>query len=100
MVASRLTDGRVGRHHDHRLYAQCPRGISHTLPVIAAGIGDDAAAMFFRREGSDLVIGAAQFERADRLKIFRLEVKLAVVFAAISLVDVRRDQFRPDGDAV
>jgi hypothetical protein len=68
--------------------------------VIPAGVGDHAAAVLFRGEGGDLVIGAAQFERPDRLKIFRLEIKLAAIFSPVSLVNMRRDQFCPDGDAV
>src|SRR5689334_18278354 len=34
---------------------------------------DDAAGAFFRRERGDLVIGAADLERADALEILRLE---------------------------
>jgi hypothetical protein len=44
------------------------------LPVIAAGIGDDAALAIRFRKGSDLVVGAAQFESADGLQILELQV--------------------------
>jgi hypothetical protein len=80
--------------------------------VIAAGIGDHAAAPVGARKRRDLVEGAAQFKRSDGLKIFRLEVKLAVVFRLaggltgrsvglpLGLVDVRRNQFGSSGNAL
>jgi hypothetical protein len=68
--------------------------------VIATGIGDDAAATVLLGKRRDLVVGAAQLERADGLAILRLEVKLTAVFDSIRLVDVRPDQFCPQGDAV
>jgi hypothetical protein len=68
--------------------------------VIAAGVGDDPAAAFFLGKGSDFVVAAPQLERTDGLKVFRLEVKLAVVFDAVRLVDLRGDQFRPRSNAV
>jgi hypothetical protein len=43
--------------------------------MIAAGVGDDAAFPFFFAERGDLVVGAAEFERADGLQIFRLQAK-------------------------
>jgi hypothetical protein len=47
--------------------------------VIAAGIGDHAAAAVVFAERSDFVIRAAQFESADRLQVFELEKELALV---------------------
>ena len=67
--------------------------------MIAAGIGDDAAAALFFGKGRDLVVCAAQLERADGLQIFRLEVKLAAVVAAVGSVDMRRDQLGAHGNA-
>jgi hypothetical protein len=67
--------------------------------VIAAGVGDDSSAALFGGEGSDLVVAAPQLERADGLKVFRFEVKLAVVFDAFGVMDMRRDQFCTRGDA-
>ena len=63
--------------------------------MIATGVGDDAAAPVFFGKGSYLVVSATQLERADRLKVFRLEVKLAAVFDAARLVEMRRDQLCP-----
>jgi hypothetical protein len=45
--------------------------------MIAARIGDDSAAAFFICQRSDLVVGAAQFEGADGLKVFELKAELA-----------------------
>jgi hypothetical protein len=45
--------------------------------VIAAGVGDYAAGAFFVGQRRDLVVGAAEFEGADGLKVFRLEIKPA-----------------------
>src|SRR5262245_5239189 len=41
--------------------------------MIAAGMGHNAQLSLFRCERSDLVVGAAQLERADGLQIFRLD---------------------------
>jgi hypothetical protein len=45
------------------------------LRVVAAGVSDDAAGAFFVGERGDLVVRAAQFEGADGLKIFRLQIE-------------------------
>ena len=37
----------IARHHDDGLHPKRPRRIGHALPVIAAGIGNDAAAAVF-----------------------------------------------------
>jgi hypothetical protein len=68
--------------------------------VIAAGIGDYAALEGFLGEGCDLVVGATQLERPDRLQILRLEIKLASVVQFVRLMDVRRNQPGTDGNAV
>jgi len=67
--------------------------------VITTGVGDDSTAAVFVRKGGDLVIGASQLERADRLKVFRLKVKLAAIFDSARFVEMRRDQLCPYGDA-
>jgi len=54
--------------------------IGNSLRVIAAGVCNYTSAAFFRREGSDFVVGPTQFESADRLQIFRFEIKLPAVF--------------------
>jgi hypothetical protein len=49
--------------------------------VVAAGVGDDAAGALFVGERRDLVVRAAQFEGADGLEVFRLQIEsLAFVF--------------------
>ena len=50
--------------------------------MVAAGVGDDAALAVFFRERGDLVVGSAQFEGADGLLVFGLEVESARVFGA------------------
>ncbi len=57
------------------LHAQRPRRIGHALRVIAAGVRDNAAAAFFVSERGNLVISAAQFEGADGLQVFELQVR-------------------------
>ena len=74
--------GRVVRHDDDGFCFQCPRGIRDPLGVVAAGIGNYAALAFVFGQGSDLVVGSAQFERADGLLVFRLQQKPSRVFGA------------------
>ena len=62
--------------------------------MIAAGIGNDSAAAFFVAKGCDLVIGAAQLESADRLKVFELKEELALIPSACPF-----QQRRAHGDA-
>jgi len=50
--------------------------------VVAAGVGDDAALAFFVAEGRDFVVGATEFERADRLVVLRFKQELAWIFGA------------------
>ncbi len=74
-----LDCGSVAGHDDHSLDLQRPRRVGHALPVIAAGVGNHSAAAVFCRERGDLVVSTAQFERADRLLVFGLEVETAAV---------------------
>jgi hypothetical protein len=47
------------------------------LRVIAARVGDYAAGTFFVGQRRDFVVRTAQFEGADGLKVFRLEIESA-----------------------
>jgi hypothetical protein len=47
--------------------------------MISARVCDDTAGTFFVSERCNLVVSATQFESADGLQIFRLEIKLAAV---------------------
>jgi hypothetical protein len=62
-------------------------GIGDTLGVVAARVGDHTAGTFFFREGGDFVVGAAEFEGADGLLVFRLEQEAARIFGAEREVD-------------
>jgi len=63
--------------------------------MISAGIGDDAATALVFGKGRDLVVCATQFECADRLQVFRLEVEATAVFRVWPF-----DQRCVEGDAV
>ena len=65
---------RIRRHHNHRLRAQRARRIRHALRMVARGVGDDAAPQLLARELRNLVVCAAQFETADRLRGLVLQV--------------------------
>ncbi len=60
--------------------------------MVAAGIADDATAALVVREGRDLVVGAAQFEGADGLKVLGLEVEF--VFVALMRTGKQRSADR------
>lgn len=47
--------------------------------MVAAGVRNHSALSIFGREGSDFVIGSAQFESTNGLLVFRLEKKPASV---------------------
>jgi hypothetical protein len=47
--------------------------------MIPARISDDAASAFFICERRDFVVRAAEFECANGLQIFRLQIELPVV---------------------
>ena len=85
----------VARHHDDGFDVQSPRGVGDALSVIAAGIGDDAAAALFFRQGSDFVVGSAQFEGADGLLVFGLEKEAA----GVGFRMVKFDEMRANGYA-
>ena len=74
-VAHRLDlDVRRGlRHHDHGRNAATARRQRHALRVVAGGGADHSAAGDRLREVRDLVVGAAQLEREDRLQVLALE---------------------------
>jgi hypothetical protein len=50
------------------------------------------------RQGSDLVVGATEFEGADGLQVLRLEIEPAAVLVRACFVDMRRDEPGADGD--
>src|SRR5207248_10103631 len=54
------------------------RRISDPLRVIATGVGNDSATALGFTQRSDFVVGAAQFERADRLETFGFEIEFAI----------------------
>ncbi len=67
-------DGRGGaRHHDHRPGAEPGGGQRDALRVVARRGADHAAGDLFGAEARHLVVGAAQFEREDRLQILTLQ---------------------------
>jgi hypothetical protein len=81
------------RHDDHSFGLQSPRCVGDSLRVIAAGVGDDAAGAFFVSQRGDFVVRATQFECADGLEVFGLQIeRAALVF--------QRDEGRADGDSV
>jgi hypothetical protein len=66
--------------------------------MVAAGVGDDAAAAFFRGKGGDLVERAAQLEGTDRLLILRLDVKPALILLRAG-IGIEADQRGVQGGA-
>ena len=67
-----LDGGRGDRHDDGRDRAALPRREGDTLGVVAGRGADDAARQLLRRQGGDLVVGAADLEREDRLQVLAL----------------------------
>ena len=59
---------RIARHDDHATHAEEPRRRGHALRVIAGRKSDDAAGSLFRRDRRELVVGAAELERAGALQ--------------------------------
>ena len=70
-----LDRGRVGWHDDDGPDAEELCGGGHALCMVAGREGDDAARALLLRQGSDLVICAAELERAGALQDLRLEEK-------------------------
>ena len=58
---------RIARHHDHARHAEKPRRRGNALSVIAGRESDHAAGASLRRNRRELVVGAAEFERAGVL---------------------------------
>lgn len=52
--------------------------------MVAGGAGDHAAVRFFLGQGADLVVSAAQLERAGQLQVLRLNIDILAVFGAAS----------------
>jgi len=91
--------GSISRHHDDGLCVKGPRGVGDALCVVAAGIGNHSAAAFFVREGSDLVVGAAQLEGANRLQIFEFQEETTTV-RTIAVQELRVEKGCPYGNAL
>ena len=72
-------------HDDDGPNTQRPSRIRHALRVVSAGIGNHSAASLAVAEGSDLVVGAAQFEGTDRLQVLELKKELAM-FGRVSRI--------------
>src|SRR5439155_18730533 len=73
-----LDFGNVVGDDDGGLDPDSARRISDPLRVVATGVGNDSATALGFTQRSDLVVGAAQFERADRLETFGFEVEFAI----------------------
>ncbi|MNS88116.1 hypothetical protein D3C72_1220800 [compost metagenome] len=69
---------RGGRHDDGRGRAAFRRRQRHALRVIARRGADDAARQLGLAQGGDLVVGAANLEREDRLQVLALQQGRAV----------------------
>ena len=78
-----LTQGSVFRHADDGLAAIFAGSQSHALGVVSGRSGDDAFFTFFRGQGSDFVIGPAQFKGACPLEVFQFQIN----FAASQIAD-------------
>ncbi len=89
-----LDGGGVRRHDDHCFRADLARSVGDALGVVAAGVGDDAAGDFFRRELEDLVGSAAELEAADGLEAFGFEPDFAS-----DIRELGADERSFDGDA-
>ena len=74
-LANRVHFDRGGRlrHHDDGAQTEMPCGEGHTLAVIAGARGNHPPAPFRLRHVGDPVVGAAQLEAEDRLKILTLQ---------------------------
>jgi hypothetical protein len=64
--------------------------------VVAAGVRNDATTPFIIRPRRDLVVGAAEFECADRLEVLQFQEKAAPV---ASVCKMRFENRRVDRDA-
>ena len=66
-------DGGALRNADSGTDTHVPGGVGHALCVVACGGRDDAALELFVGERGDLVVCAADLERAGDLQVLRLE---------------------------
>src|SRR5207248_5487139 len=73
-----LDFGNVVGDDDGGLDPDGARRIGDPLRVIATGVGNDSALALDFTQRSDFVVGAAQFERADRLETFGFEIEFAI----------------------
>ena len=64
---------RRARHDDRRRDPELGRCQRHALGVVAGRGGDDAAGPHLGRQADDLVVGATDLEREDRLQVLALE---------------------------
>ena len=85
------------RHHDHRGDATTARRERDALGMVAGGGADHAAACDLVVDAGNLVVGAAELERKDRLQVFALEQD--VVAEAATQAPGRLER-RFDGDVV
>ena len=76
-VRSRLARGASLRHDDHARHAEEPRRRRDALRVIAGRERDHAAGALFGRHRRELVVGAAELERAGALQGFGFEKNAA-----------------------
>ena len=67
-------DGGRGHGHDNgSLAPQLARAQGNALRMVASRGGNNTPAQFFLGQVRHLVVGAANFERKDRLKVFALK---------------------------
>ena len=72
-MRSRFGRGASRGHDDDRRHAEKPRRRRDALRVVAGGEGHDAAGALLERDRRELVVGAAELERAGALQGLRLE---------------------------
>ncbi|MNC51213.1 hypothetical protein D3C75_1004980 [compost metagenome] len=88
-----LAGGGAG-HVDFAVDAEGVAGIGHTLGVVACAGADDSLLALLLGEAADFVVGAADFEGTDHLKILPLQENLTAVF----LGQIRVPQERSSAD--
>src|SRR5579871_6112810 len=65
----------IFRHNYDRFGSEFAGRVCNPLGMIAAGVADHAVTALLHSQGCDLVERATDFECADWLEVFRLEVK-------------------------
>ena len=83
---------RIARHDHHCLHTQGAGCIGNALSMVPARVGNDASLRFLLRQRNNFVVGAAQFEGANRLEIFGFQVEASVIAHAIEFMNARFDQ--------